>query len=388
MVQIKSKKSILLSGYYGYRNVGDDLLLETLVSFLTQKYPLTVISATVNDSNAIPESIKSKINCISEPIYSKKKIVRLYEIIRHEINMLKNHDILIYGGGTRLFETSTRTYQTFLIKFIVLQFNQIFLKRKIIHLGVGIGSVNSEFSKWLLKRILTLSDQILLRDKTSYNKAVASIGNKNKIYEGFDLMFLKDKPEIDIPMTKTKIGFSLFQYYSYIDKDKEKAILFKNEIENLLCHLLADKRIEIYLFSFQQDNGGNDELFNQELCKKINSERLVHISYSKYTNQITNSISQLDLCMGMRYHFCLLGLFYNKPTIGINYQPKVQYEYNALNLENYCIQITEMSKILNLVDVWKTTDNFNSEFLQAFEKIESRKLRLESMVYKILAKYI
>lgn len=379
-------KKICISGYYGYNNVGDDLLLLSITNHLLQIDTTYKITITVNDRSNLPLSLSKKINCIESTVYNQNKLKRLINTIKFEIDLVKKNDIYIYGGGTRLFETQNRTYQSLLVKYLFLKYNAVFLKKKIYHLGVGIGNIDTRFGKWLFKKILNLSDIIHLRDLKSYEKSLGVIKNKNKLILGSDLFFLNEKKLLNIQNDRTSIGCSFFNYYGYITKDTEDKISFKGKCVHLIKELLdLNPEIDIYLFSFQKEFGGKDESFNNELVNQLSSKRVFHVRYSTDTDKILNLIKSLDVSIGMRYHFCLVSLFYEIPTFGISYQPKVMNEFISLNISDYCYNIENFKKLTNEVKYF--ISNLNKEkdqFKESFSLISERKLKLRNDISQIL----
>jgi|GEM_PF-6596404 len=356
-----SYKSIYLSGYYGVCNVGDDLLLKIIVDKLLSYNPDYKISVTVNDKNNISEDLRNKICCIPSPKLSVNKLKRILETIIHEIVLLNKHDIYIYGGGTRLFETKKRTYQALLIKYLGLLFNKLFFGKKVIHLGNGIGYIESTLGKTLLKGILNLSTRLYLRDSRSYEKALFYLKDKTKARESFDLSYLLyDDSDEEDANSLFKIGLSFFDYYGYLESDNGRRVKFRKQVETLIRRLSKIQNAEFYLFSFQKKYGGNDEEFNEQLLCYLEGVKIVHVRYETNPMLFFNQLNHMNFCIGMRYHFCLLSLINKKPCIGINYQPKVKAEYEDLGIPDYVIEIDELDSL----DENIVKKSYNKYFIQ------------------------
>ncbi|APG65043.1 hypothetical protein LPB136_06580 [Tenacibaculum todarodis] len=388
-----NKKKVFISGYYGFNNVGDDLLLLSLTNYLLSQNNISKISIVVKEIAAKPLQLDKSIKVIEAPVFKGNKITRILKTILAEIKHLRENDIYIFGGGTRLFETKNRKYQSLLIKYLFLQYNALFLHKKVYHLGIGIGDVKSKFGKYLLKRILNLSSFIYLRDKKSYSIAESYVKKQQKISLGSDLFFLSKKPQVKKIDKVEKIGLSIFNYFGYISDDVNKKDIFIEKWIAIIKDILnKNPNIEISLFSFQKKYGGNDEVFNQKIMESINSPRLYHVKYTTNTNNVLNKIHELDLCIGMRYHFCLVALYYNIPVLGINYQPKILNEFKDLGIDQFCFEINEFlnssSLLENKIDgIIKDVNKTKQNFSEAFLKINKRHLTLKEQLDTILFQF-
>jgi polysaccharide pyruvyl transferase WcaK-like protein len=389
---MKGQKSVLISGYYGVNNVGDDLLLKTIVEKLRMLGgQLLNINITAKSKANLSADILSSVNVIEPPNPNGFKPFRILNTISHELRLFKDNDIYIYGGGTRLFETQNRSYQSLMIKYIILRINKLLYKRKVLHVGVGIGEVYSDKGKWLLKQILILSDLLLLRDKNSYDIARVILGNSDKVLLGADLLFLNSKNAVVKKDTKKfKIGLSFFQYYGYISNEVHKKEGFRQQVVSLIQSLTGKfPDAEINLFSFQKDMGGKDEEFNNQVHASFAGQsNVVHIKYSADTNSIIKQLSMMNLCIGMRFHFCLIALFSNIKTIGINYQPKVKYEFEELGLGDFCFQINELDKIYQLNAEHIDSEDTEMKFNNAFDIINKRSISLNKQIDNILTVFV
>ncbi|MBU0501898.1 MAG: polysaccharide pyruvyl transferase family protein, partial [Candidatus Margulisbacteria bacterium] len=144
---------VVISGYYGLDNIGDEAVLEAIVKGLRKHNPkikITVLSAT-------PATTEGALNL--------KAISRFafLEIIRE----LKKADTFISGGGTLLQNsTSTKSFWYYL----GLVWLAKFLKKKVMIFAQGFGPLTGQFNLALAKKVLNRVDVITLRDPESFDK--------------------------------------------------------------------------------------------------------------------------------------------------------------------------------------------------------------------------
>jgi len=116
-------KKILVSGYYGYQNSGDDAILHSICHDIKQ---LNIESEITVLSNQ-PHVTMSEYSVNAVDRFNLKKVIK----------QIKNCDVLVMGGGTLIQDlTSTRS----LYYYLGIIWMAKFYKKKVMLYGNGIGS--------------------------------------------------------------------------------------------------------------------------------------------------------------------------------------------------------------------------------------------------------
>ena len=143
---------ILLSGYYGFNNAGDEAILCSIIDGLKQTIPnvdLVVLSGNAEETRKL---------------YNVKAIGRVnYTRLMFELNKA---DLLISGGGSLLQDATgslTIPYYLSIIKMAKL------MKVPVMFFSQGVGPVNSKMLANMIKRTLTGVNSITVRDQQSAN---------------------------------------------------------------------------------------------------------------------------------------------------------------------------------------------------------------------------
>lgn len=378
---------IFLWGYYGAKNVGDDLLLSLFLDFLL-KYKgvkIQVIVAKVYEDSKKHDSVDFLIN----PVFISLRRFAALKNIFFYVKTIKNNDLVIFGGGTVLFETDKTKYKSLLSKYLILLINSMCYRRPILHLGVGVGNVKTSIGKFCLRKILNYADAINLRETQSYETVLSYIKDKRKVSIGNDLAYLRPfSPRIK--KESYNIGMSLFQYYGYISNEKSKICSFYSIYKNMILKILEKySQLQIHLFSFQKDRGGNDEEFNLKFKNEIVNNRLHVYPYSSNLDIFVKNMKSMDLCIGMRLHFLILSILHGIPIIGLNYQPKIKNELLSLGLEKFCIEIDNIPQILLFLDSFiENRRNFYSMYDDAFDKVKIKNYQTNIILSNLLSPYL
>ena len=141
---------IVISGYYGFNNAGDEALLTAILAALRAEEPtvdITVISG--NPGNTIAKhQVKSLYRFAA---------VRLLRAIREA-------DLVISGGGSLLQDvTSKRSLAYYLSVIAAAKWK----RKKVMLFAQGIGPIRSRFMRLLTRLVVNRADVITVRDHDS-----------------------------------------------------------------------------------------------------------------------------------------------------------------------------------------------------------------------------
>lgn len=290
MKKCNSPKNILISGYYGFDNFGDEAILGVLTSKLKElNCEITVLSKN-------PDKTSKIYGVNSIPTFGIAKIFK----------KMQKADFLFSGGGSLLQNvTSSKS----LIYYLIIINLAMILRKKVVIFAQGIGPVNGTFCRFLTKNTLRRANLVTVRDKKSFELMQNwNINAKLLCDPLFSLQLAPSAPS-------GKIGVQIRSFKTLTDK-----MLKKLAME--VCNSFSDKKIEI--FSFQ-------DALDLKVCRKfeqnlkdidqnINSE----VVFNQNSSEILERIKDLDYMIGMRFHACLIALKYGIRTLAINYDEKVE----------------------------------------------------------------
>ena len=189
---------IMISGYYGYKNTGDDSLLWAIINNLTEKKEyadITVLSANPSET---------------EKIYKVRSINRfnIFKIMRY----MRRTKLLISGGGSLVQDvTSTKSLLYYL--FVIKSAKKYGMK--VMVYASGIGPLKKHRNKALAAKILNTTDIISLREPASYDELKLLGVSKPPVYVTTDPAFALEKAadnEIRKILEKEGLDFDR-QYY-------------------------------------------------------------------------------------------------------------------------------------------------------------------------------
>lgn len=323
------KLKILIIGYYGAKNTGDEVLLKATVELLRSIYDSP-------DIKAITYNVEDTAQNHGIDGISRNKLLSI-------INAVKESDMVIGGGGSMIQNvTSNRSLIYYLA---ILKIAKLF-KKKVMLLGNGIGPINGKLPLCMTVKILRKLDTIILRDADSF-KLLESKGLKN-IYLGSDLAFNIEYGNIaDSPTEPKRIAVNLRSWFY----GREFLIEFKKFIE-----YLVDSGFEVVLIPFQS---GNDDLVLKEIVESVDGEKIIIVE-SDDCEDILREISKAELFIGMRLHGLIFSSIVNTPFIGLSYDPKVS-AFSKSQGQDYFETIEEInaqSLKLKFKEVYEKRENY------------------------------
>lgn len=344
---------ILISGYYGFKNSGDDALLLAIINDL-KKYKKDV-RVTVLSSN--PKE--------TEKTYGVKAINRLNPF--SIISAMLKAKMLISGGGT-LIQDGTST-KSLLYYLMVIRLAKLF-GLKVMLYSNGVGPINHEKNVKRTKKVLNRVDLITLRDNESCRELEKIGVDKPEIYLTADPAFtlLPAKPESGrdiLGMSGADVNKRLLCIS--VRKWKMLGADFESEIAETV-----DYAVDKYGFYpvFLPMQLKNDYDISCRIMHKMHSEAAV-INKNLSAEDMLSVIGNMDLCIGMRLHTLIYSAAQAVPIIGIAYDPKVSGFMDYTQQKNYCradkVTVDEMIRLI---------DKTMSEYTAVKSELETRRMIL------------
>ncbi len=346
-------KKMLLAGYYGFGNLGDEAILEmTLKQILdiTDRKNITVLSG-----NKTITSRKYKVNTIDR-----------YNVLSI-LNALKSSDVLIFGGGSLLQDvTSKRSiyYYLFLIRLAKL------MKNKIVMLSQGIGPIVNEKSIIAVKNTLSLIDYITVRDNHS-KEFLVSIGvDAKKIFLSTDPVINLRKDEY-VTYDNEKIKKVCFSLRNWKDIDVSHKI-------SKVAERLIEEGIECHFIPFYH----KEDLQLIDQVESILGDKAVYYRQKLSPNDAFDIIKNMDVMVGVRLHSLIFAAAANVPIVAVSYDHKVDHFVNSVNMKIACT-IDDIDENIIYNEIIDKINNEAEEKIRLSQSVE--KLReLTNVNYKIL----
>ena len=282
-------KKILISGYYGFGNFGDEAILKVLLEQL-KDCDVTVLTSD-------PRKTFDTYGVHS--VYSFS--------MEHVLKEIAYCDVLISGGGSLLQNVTSN--QSLWFYGSIIQFAQL-MRKKVVIFAQGIGPVKGWWSTSLTKGWLKKADYISVRDEKSLELLKKwKIKNVNLVCDPLYSL------EVSQPERTQKIGIQLRKFETLTDE------LFDNIIKQVRGRYY-NREVELLSLQDEMDVGISQVFYNK--VKALEPGFNIKIVSGLSNDDIIKRISEYDCLIAMRYHACLMGVKYGVKTLPIAYDPKVE----------------------------------------------------------------
>jgi polysaccharide pyruvyl transferase CsaB len=365
----RKDNDVLISGYYGYRNNGDESILEAIINDLKELKP--DIKIVVLSSKPLKTSLICGVKSVNR--FSLLKIFKI----------LNRTKLLISGGGCLIQdETSTRSLLYYLLIIKIAQIK----KAKVMLYANGIGPIKNEKNKIITKKILNQCDVITVRDPISQDEIKNLSIDKPKILLTADPIFsfsFCQKKEVNI-LKNLNIKIPYF-IITVRDLKFEKDNLLKAVLK--FCDYVLEKyKIGVIPISMHYEQ---DVKISKKILKNVNS-KIRNISREFKTYEIIQLIKNSEFVVGMRLHSIMYAYLVNVPFIGIICNEKIRSFIisNCKNYKNSCeMKNISFEKLKNCVEsVMKDKKEKNNNFENIIIQKEKSKLNAKIAV-EMIEKY-
>jgi polysaccharide pyruvyl transferase CsaB len=292
---------VLISGYYGFDNAGDDTVLFGIINSLKQHMPKIDIAVLSNK----PKETRALFGV---PAFNRWKFVEIWR-------QLHQSDMLLMGGGSLLQDaTSPRSVMYYLGIVTMAKL----LNKPVIFFAQGFGPISHPISKVLIKSIVNKVDIITLRDHDSAED-MKKLGVNRPIHVTADPA-LTIRPSAVNPELSNKWiinnGKPSFAISIRKWKNEEK---FKQEIAKIADEMIQ-KGWNVYFLpmQFPADVSPSEDIMNL-----MTEKGAILLDQKMNFHEIISFIGHMDFVLGMRLHSIIIAAVHNVPFVGISYDPKI-----------------------------------------------------------------
>ena len=359
----KKKPKVVISGYYGFNNCGDEAVLLAIIHCLRKLCPevrITVLSAD-------PARTRELYNV---------NAVNRWNPIRIVFAILTSR-LLISGGGSLLQDITSVKSPSYYLGVIRIA---LFLGKNVMIYSQGVGPLTAEKNRSRTKKVLNRCHAITLRDERSAD-LLSVLGvrrdmavtcdpvmalSREDIYdeagkEDIRKLGLIDNPDVDLnPL--------LFVAIRCWGDDRHIAPV----AEFLDMQARDGWNVLLVPAHYPEDTDAVAMLAARMAARPICVDRLLS------AREFLALTALADRVFSMRLHGLICGMAMGTPIIGLSYDPKVDAFMEQAGLERYCLSFDDF-------DV-KTANRLMEELdnipFQLRQERETRRLEMQDLAWE------
>lgn len=343
---------IIICGNYGATNIGDELILKGILSYIdAKKHNIIVLSSdpkntknlhNVKSLRLVPAGFKSLIRGVLK--------LSLFRTLR----AVKRCDLFILGGGG-LFDDS---YPRAAIIWGIQALMAYICKKPIFIMAQSFGPLNSPLTKIIVKAVCNYAKWITVRDEKSKmeleNLGVNKAKTRVKITADpvFSLNFENEEKEEKRKEERLKSKYVLVVLRQPISEGKTQIL------SEIFDRIHSRYGFNILFLPFNKENPNDSAAFSPFLNKKF----IQQMEYTDDFSHIVELIKESQAVVGMRLHSLVLAILIGKPFLALSSYDKIKNMLFGIDLSD---------SYLNLQDL--NAEKFNKKFENLIKNKSSNK---------------
>jgi polysaccharide pyruvyl transferase CsaB len=339
---------ILISGYYGFENSGDDAILMAILDNL--RYYKKDIKVLVLSKK--PEDTKKIYGVDAADRFNFNEVVKA----------MKSSKVFLNGGGNLIQDdTSTRSFMYYLSTIWLAKR----LGLKVMLYSNGIGPIDRKLNRAITSRIINKADVITLREEASLAEVKRLSVNKPELLLTADPAFTL-KPCTDEEST------------SILDKEgiKKDAPLVGISARKWRGHEIYSQKIAAAAVYLYEKHGArtvlipmhypHDTEINNEIASMMKHKPYI-INHKYNVTQTLGIIKSMDMILGMRLHALIYGASLQVPVVGLPYEPKVEDFLDYINQPSAGhVENLDYERMIQVLDkVWNNRQQIKEQLISA-----------------------
>jgi len=363
----KNHYDAVISGYYGFKNVGDDAMLMAIIDNLKMyKKDLRIL-------------VLSKNPIETRRIYNVDSISRINLI--QILYIMKNSKLFISGGGSLIQDnTSTRS----LIYYLGMIWLAKKMKMKVMIYANGIGPLNKKNNRTLTKHVVDKVDVITLREELSYKELASLNITKPQIYVTADPAFTIQPENVEnidcllldegIDPTASYIGISVRKWHGH---DK-----YETTIADIADYIIENYGVNVLFIPMHYP--GDLAIIENIQAKMKNKSYAITKKHS--VSEILGIIGKTEMLIGMRLHALVFAASIGVPIVGIVYEPKVEGFLKYSNQASVGhVNSLEFDKAIKIIDdTWNNKERIKDQLKTTTASLKERALSNADIAVKII----
>lgn len=360
--------NVVISGYYGSRNAGDEAMLAAMVDVLSDLDPkvnITVISSNPQDT-AQRHGVCS-IGWLNLPAI---------------FSALNGADVLLSGGGSLLQNvTSRRSLYYYLMIILLAQC----LGTPVMLYAQGIGPINGRLARWVMGYIGNRVQMVTVRDRGS-------------LQELKDLGIVRPhiEPTADpvhaIHQVDRQEGREILQRHGARPGEVPLVCIsvrewcgmnhYKEVVAQAADRIIQELQAQVVFLPMQYP----EDVRTAEQVAALATEPVIVLPEEYGTDQLMSIVGNMDLLISIRLHALIFAGVMGVPMIGLSYDPKVDRFLESVGEKSVgSLEDLDIEQLMAEIRVkWQNRAGFQRQNEQLFEDLRHLAVHNAELAYSVM----
>lgn len=359
-----------ISGSYGGLNMGDEAILESIISMLRNSLPVRITVFSRNPDDTLRR-------------HNVDKAVAARDLTRSEIRPdISELDLFILGGGGILYDADAKTY---LREALIAEEMGI----PVMVYAVSAGPLNVRSAQDLVRHVLNRSKVITVRERGA-KKILEEAGVGCEIIVTADPALLLNPaplPEDTLVWEHMDQGSALVGM-SVREPGPAAPDMDMEHYHSLLANV-ADYIIDRYdarIIFVPMERSEQDVQHSHAVISKTLKAQQCTVLQGEYTpGQLLTLTKHFDLAVGMRLHFLIFAALQGVPFIGLPYSTKVRYFLKEFGIETPPLNLVNAGRLIAHVDqIWDSKEIIREKINQTLPEMKKRALLNNEIAVRLM----
>ena len=337
------KPCVLLFGYYGRQNLGDEIMLTVLVERLRGLWPDCRIVATCHDDE------------------SRLSVLGIEKISDFSV-AIAECDVLIVGGGSQFHDVGPGGWRG---PWSILRVIRAARRRgkKVVLLSIGFGPLVTLRGRLMSWASAWLADLVTVRDPASAVFLERGWVSRDKVHVTADLSFLfydrSNCPQTEVlnrirALPRPRLGVNVFGHLDTSGRVTRHSVQSTRDdgtrqavFAEALDRVIEQTGGSVVFVAGQGAVDGHDyDEAAHVLSRMKHAERAINLGYDRQPGAYFPVLESLDALVAMKLHVLVLGYMAGLPILGIEYQSKIREVLRYAGVETVIDMATLSADVL------------------------------------------
>jgi len=359
-----------ISGSYGGLNLGDEAILQVMVTLLKNTLPVEITVFSRNPQDTLAR-------------HQVDRAIAVRELSRGEvIPEVERLDLLILGGGGILFDAEAATY---LREVVLAEEREI----PVMVYAVGAGPLQDPIAQRLVRSALSRAAVVTVRERRAH-QLLEHIGVNRDIQVTADPAFLLEPQSLPADAIKAEIlagarnlvGMSVREpgvAAPDLDQDFYHAML-----ANAADYMID--RLDANLIFVPMERRTLDIQHSHAVIAKMAHADRAGVLKGEYTSgQLLSLIGKFTFAVGMRLHFLMFAALQGVPFVALPYADKVMGFLESMDMPMPPAKQVNAGQLIAHIDRrWDMRDEIRDKIHHTLPLLQERARETHAMAVQLL----